>query len=167
MIPSTFGIKKETIIYLAIALVGFLIIVQILRKVGLFSSKEKRAAKAAKAVAKKEKIIKKTQVKSANVSLQNSSGFSLNYFRGKKNLLDDQTAQDYAKTLRKSMRGWGTKETTLMGVFENIKSLAQMSQVSYVYYKIYKRSLKNDILKELNKEEEYNLFLYVAKLPVQ
>lgn len=167
MIPTNIGIKKETIIYGAIALVGMLIIIQILRKTGLFTSKERKALKAEKATTKLEKLKTKTLVKNASIWLKNSDAFKINYHSKFPNSLIDQiTAQDVAKVMRKSMRGPGTRESTLMGAFETLKNQAQVSQVAKVYYNEYKRSLITDVLSELRSDKErFDLYSYIAKLP--
>lgn len=79
--------------------------------------------------------------------------------------LPEQIAIDNARTVRKSVRGFGTREENLYSVFQNLFNKVNISQISQQYFKIYKRDMKADILKDLKDKEKSILMDIINTLP--
>lgn len=131
--------KKEYIFifYGVIAIVVIIFLTAILKKLGIFKSKEK-----------KEQI--------ANVvELQNADYFNPSYYKTMKiKPLGESLAGQLAKEIRKAVRGAGTDENALYSAFDRVYNKANISEIAEQYYLEYKNDLKADILNELSNKEK-------------
>lgn len=118
---------------------------------------------------REEKAERRQERRTVETSLRASPAFDPNFYLNTDpmKLLDDVTVARYAKDLRGSMRFLGTRESKLFAVFDNLKTKAQISQVSAYYYKLYKRSLIDDIERDLNTSDEINLLNKIKPKPLE
>ncbi len=68
-------------------------------------------------------------------------------------LLDETTANAYAIKLKKAVSGWGTDESAIMAVFDNLTDKFQISQIADQYNQEFNASLLHDLVSDLNDEE--------------
>lgn len=148
-------LTNKTVWFIIIGILAFLLLGGILKKLGLFTSKARQA--------KKEKKLAKTV---AEGKLMKANTFDPNYHTNFSfSAAEILQAQNYAEDLRKSMKGWGTRESKLFAVFQNVESKAMISLIADKYYTLYKRSLINDLIEELNKTDKAKLYTLISALP--
>lgn len=152
-------LKSKAVIYIIIAILAFLVLGGILRKIGIFKSQSKRQKQTAKGEQRVLKIV-------SDSSLLKSNSFNPNFYKSfKKTPADFEKSKRLATDLRKSMKGWGTNESKLFATMDGLTSRSDISLVSHAYAEMYKRSLINDILSELSKSDRIKLFQTIKDLP--
>jgi len=77
------------------------------------------------------------------------------------------TAETLVKRLRKGMKGLGTKESEIFGVFSQVRFKTQVSQLADIFYMKYKRDLATDLVKELTRKELHSLYSMLDQLPLR
>lgn len=142
--------KKEyiLILYGVIAIVVIIFLSAILKKLGIFKSKEK-----------KEQI--------QNVAeLQGADYFNPDYYKGKTiKPLGSELAKELCKEIRKAIKGAGTNENLLYDVFNRIYNKANISEIAEQYQLKYNDSMKADILNDLKDKEKSMLMEIINSKP--
>jgi hypothetical protein len=73
-------------------------------------------------------------------------------------------ATQYAKDLRKALRGFGTDEEMIYAIFNRLKNKYQVSELSLAYKAEYKKDLLADIMNDLTDKEQVILWGIINKL---
>ena len=145
-------LKNKVLLYGGIAVLALIFFGTAIRKI-------------LKSPARQQRQEDRKEKKQVEKVMSASDAFDVNFWQSfGKDDTQKILADKYAKTLRKAMRGLGTKESSIMGVFSNIKSKSGVSLVSWAYYNRYKRSLVTDLVKELTKKENVVLMRMVDKM---
>lgn len=122
---------------------------KILRRTGIFKSKRKKEVE--------ENLKEIRTINYFNPVYKNS-------VTGYKEIAD-QHAVKSATIIRKAVRGFGTKEENIFSVFQNLYNKVNISQIAEKYFMKYKRDMKADILRDLNKKEKSTLMNIINQLP--
>ncbi len=142
--------RAEFFIYGLIALVVLIFLYVTLKRLGLIRFKtkdEKQASKVKKEVKSEKKVITTTVNRSDwfNPALWSQGS--------KSKLLPEQTARDYASIIRKAIKGLGTDETAINGIFRKLTDKIQVSQIAFFYQSTNNRDLATDLTNDLSKKE--------------
>ena len=79
--------------------------------------------------------------------------------------LTSASAQIYAETLRKALRGLGTDEEAIFSIFSRLGSKRDITEIATAYRSKYDRDLLTDILNDLTDKEKAKLMLIINNLP--
>jgi len=142
--------KKEYIFifYGVIAIIVIVFLTAILKKLGIFKSKEK-----------------KEQIQNI-VELQTADYFNPQYYKTIKiKPLGESLAGQLAKEIRKAVRGSGTDENLIYSVFNRIYNKANISEIAEQYYLEYKKDMKTDILNDLGNKEKSMMMEIINSKP--
>lgn len=137
------------IIYAVVALVVIVFLAAILKKLGVFKSKDKKEAEADLA------------------EIREADYFNPAYYRTVKfKPLGTNQSEAFAKQIRKSLRGAGTDEEAIYSVFNQMYNKTNISEVADAYYMEYKKDMKTDILNDLSEKEVSVLMNIIKKKPL-
>jgi flagellar biosynthesis/type III secretory pathway M-ring protein FliF/YscJ len=147
---AAMGSMAPIIMVVVVLVVVFLIA----KRFGLIKSRTQRATSAERQQQRYEKQV-------VTQKLDEMEFFSPKYLQNtmaSQVLLTDEKAREYAKVLRKAMRGFGTDESAIYGVFRKLKYGSELSQIAFYYNSLYNKDLLSDLKKELNKKELLMVF---------
>lgn len=142
--------KKEYVIliYAIAAIVVIVFLSAILKKLGIFKSKEK-----------KEQIENLTK-------LQTVEYFNPAYYKTvTAKPLGTNLAGELAKELRKALRGAGTDENAVYSIFNRLYNKTNVSELAEAYYLEYQKDMKTTILNDLGKKEQSMLMEIIDSKP--
>lgn len=92
--------------------------------------------------------------------------FSPDYYKNKKfKSLGSNAAGEYAKNIRKAIRGIGTDEELLYTTFNKLYNKCNVSEIAEIYFNKYKNDLQADLLNELTDKETVQLMNIINDLP--
>jgi len=79
--------------------------------------------------------------------------------------LTSASAQIYAETLRKALRGLGTDEEAVFSIFSRLDSKRDITEIATAYRSKYDKDLLTDLLNDLTDKEKAKLMLIINNLP--
>lgn len=137
-----------TIAYIIGIVIILYVIYKVLGKIGLVQTKESK---------EKDK---------ATSEILTNDYFSAEYAlkRYYKSLGKDK-ALEYAETIRKALKGFGTDENQLFITFGKLYSKCNIAEIATIYNKKYGRDLQADIANELSAKEKVQLLNIINSLP--
>jgi hypothetical protein len=152
-------INPQTYIYSVATLLIILVVYIIAKKTGIIRPKViKKAAKeldSARAETKEDRAEKKTITK----TLTTTAIFDPTTYKKvvKPRLLTVSSAQKCAKFLNDNLKG-ADDEEAIYGLFRKLTAIEQISQISDVYFGLYKEDLSTRLAKDLTKNEMQQLW---------
>lgn len=137
------------VIYAVVALAIIIFMTAILKKLGIFKTKEKKEAE-------------------VNISeMRDADYFNPTYYRTVKfKPLGLNQSQEFAKSIRKALRGAGTDEEMIYSIFNQMFNKTNISEVAEAYYIEYNRDMKTDILNDLSQKEVSVLMNIIKEKPL-
>jgi len=79
--------------------------------------------------------------------------------------LTSASAQIYAETLRKAIRGLGTDEEAIFSIFSRLQSKRDITEIATAYRSKYDRDLLTDLLNDMTDKEKAKLMIIINNLP--
>ena len=136
------------VLYLAIAIVIGFLLYKILQRFGILKSK--------KSIEQEKQAESLRMVKQFNPMEHVGKSF--------KQLAPNEVSQ-YAKDIRKAIRGLGTNEEKVYSTFKKFWNKLNISQVAAYYYQEYKSDMMTDIMNDLKEKEKAILYQIINNLP--
>lgn len=133
----------------AVVVIGF-IIYKVLSSIGLIKTSKEREYAESK--------------NTAQLDVMKLDYFSPSYYRGKKVSITQAGINSLADKFYDAVKGWGTNEDELAGVFAALKYKTDVSFLAEAYLKRHGEDLRNRIISELDKTELVNLLYQLNDL---
>lgn len=142
-------------VYLIGSILGIIVFVLILKKIGLIKIKSKQAREASKI-----KDAQRQQRKVVTTTVLKSDLFKPTYWKSqsKSSLLPEDTAKNLAKKIKKAWGFLNDDEDGIYGVFRSLTNKAQVSQLAFFYLSEYGDDLASVLVDRLNKKELNNVY---------
>lgn len=148
MTPSLNFRQLPAILYAVAVIVVIIFITAILKKIGVFKTRQDR-------IEEKDAAM-----------LETLDYFNPVFWEGKQFKDLPAAMQDkIARMIHKSVSGPGTDEELLYSAFSQLFNRVNISQVASRYYKIYGDDMKSDIFDDIDTEERAKLYKIINNLP--
>lgn len=160
-------IKTQIALYGIAVIIIVVILFMLAKRFGLIRTKAQKEKAAKRQETREEKREEKQEEKAAPKTIRTSGLFNIHAYKDAPayKLLPVPTAQSYAISLYKAMRGPGTREAKIYNVFKGLTYQPQVSQIAALYGAKYGLDVADNLAAELTDKELVYLIDILEKIP--